>query len=93
MKEHLVCQSLETLAFSGTLQDFIDQVYVESEIRKASNNLKAFIQDEIKKGSDLKSHHGQDQGNGIINCKDKIINLLENQVIFNEDEIRRKMIS
>uniref|UniRef100_A0A7M5X0D2 SGNH hydrolase-type esterase domain-containing protein n=1 Tax=Clytia hemisphaerica TaxID=252671 RepID=A0A7M5X0D2_9CNID len=70
--------------------DFIDQMYVESEVKKASDNLNAFICDEIKKSSGSKPQQGNEDTSGFIKCKDKMINILENQIIFYEEEIRRK---
>ena len=72
--------------------EFIDQKFMESEVLKATENIKNFIRDEIKNAVRSKSFNqgGSDVFESGIDSKNKIINVLENHVLFLEEEIRRK---
>ena len=78
---------LEKESERNTLE-FIDQKYIEAEVFKAAQRMKSFIQDEIRK-SQNSSLVDQSSSAGISKDQ-KIINILENQILFLEEENRRK---
>ena len=75
--------------------DFIDKKFVKTEVHKAAENIKMFIRKEMNSALKSKSlslsHGGFDEISGSeIGSKHKIINSLENQILFLEEENRRK---
>ena len=75
--------NLELLGLTDT-EKFIDKKYIDVQIMKAVGNIKQMIRDEVHK---LHTSQEKPQQN---DSKDKIIFILENNIMFLEEEIRRK---